>query len=305
MKKNVLVRACRVLAPITLTLAVIACDTPADPKSKSPPPPPRISLAKFNAVTVDPSGNSGMTAEQVGKAVGIKGVSSEKSGVVTYKYQDPKDTGRYIQVEFNKDKKASKKAIFGIKFLTLEKSRAIKLGTIALSGSTPTFSGTASTLAQINADLGVNGQKQTLSPVVTNYMWTQGGYADSDKPEHRITISFLRGEEDKAFAKLVEGPFPGMLTKEKYDQIQVNSTSPAVTGSTLDQVQVFMEYLENVNHANTAASGSTKATTTRRWHESDTKYVEVVFEETPGPRGTTIRNAVSASAQGIPGAMPK
>ena len=40
MKKNVLVRACRVLAPITLTLAVIACDTPADPKSKSPPPSP-------------------------------------------------------------------------------------------------------------------------------------------------------------------------------------------------------------------------------------------------------------------------
>ena len=249
-----------------------------------------ITLAKFNAVIADPIGNTGMTPNQVSTAIGFSGTRSAKEGIETYTYQETPT--KYIQVEFNKAGKAAKKALFGISFLTLDKYRKIFDSTARVypDGSSDT-GGTPSTLDQINSILGVTGQKGKEFAGrfrrYTPYTWTQGGYADAEAPEHRITVNFPKGDTTKAYGKALEGAFPGMLNLAKYNRIVVGAEASSIT-----DVFVSFEFLVGKKVS------SDTATETHRWSESSTKYIEVVFSK-------ASRVAISAKAAGIPGAEPK
>ena len=294
MKRNKWVGSASALLAISAALIAVACDSPSGGggggKSST-----SITLAKFNAVIADPIGNTGMTPNQVSTTIGFSGTRSAKGEIETYTYQETPT--KYIQVEFNKAGKAAKKALFGISFLTLDKYREIFVTTARVypDGSFDT-EGTPSTLDQINSILGVTGQKgkETAGRFrrYTPYTWTQGGYADAEAPEHRITVNFSKGDTTKAYGKALEGAFPGMLNLAKYNKVVVDVGGSGAEGSSRIDVFVSFEYLVDKKVSSDAS------TETYRWSESSTKYIEVVFSK-------ASRVAISAKAAGIPGAEPK
>ena len=95
----------------------------------------------------------------------------------------------------------------------------------------------------------------------------------------------FRDSDKKATGKLLIGGLPGMLTKAKYDRIQVGTT-----GSTPAQINTIMGF---------QADAHTQRSTTQRWSESPDTYVEVVFTT------STPRRAASARPVGIAGALAK
>ena len=214
-----------------------------------------------------------MTTAQVVAIMGFDGERSETvfSGRVIISHTFRESPTKWISVNFNKDDRATAKGLYGIAFLTLEKYQAITVD--ATAGGT--------TLDQVNAGLGIDGTA-ILTPTagVTNYTWVQS----ANRFQTTVLVTF-RDSDKKAIGKLLIGGLPGMLTKAKYDLIQVGTT-----GSTPDDINTIMGF---------QADAHTLRSTTQRWSESPDTYVEVVFTT------STPRRAISARPVGIAGALAK
>ena len=213
-----------------------------------------------------------MTTAQVVAIMGFDGERSETvfSGRIIISHTFRESPTKWISVNFNKDDRATAKGLYGITFLTLEKYQAITVDA-AVGGMT---------LDQVNADLGIDGTAiLTRTAGVTNHTWVQS----ANRFQTTLLVTF-RDSDKKAVGKLLIGGLPGMLTKAKYDLIQVGAT-----GSTPADINTIMGF---------RADAHTQRSTTQRWSESPDTYVEVVFT------GTPLR-AASARPVGIAGALAK
>ena len=215
-----------------------------------------------------------MTTAQVVAIMGFDGERSETvfSGQIIISHTFRESPTKWISVNFNKDDRATAKALYGITFLTLEKYQAITVD------PTPTAGGM--TLDQVNAGLGIDGTAiLTRTAGFTNYTWVQS----ANRFQTTVLVTF-RDSDKKATGKLLIGGLPGMLTKAKYDRIQVGAS-----GSTPAEINTIMGF---------QADAHTQRSTTQRWSESPDKYVEVVFNAGTG-------RAASARPVGIAGALAK
>lgn len=213
-----------------------------------------------------------MTTAQVVAIMGFDGERSETvfSGRIIISHTFRESPTKWISVNFNKDDRATAKGLYGITFLTLEKYQAITVD--ATAGGT--------TLDQVNAGLGIDGTAiRTPTAGLTNYTWVQS----ANRFQTTVLVTF-RDSDKKAVGKLLIGGLPGMLTKAKYDRIQVGAT-----GSTPAAINTIMGF---------QADAHTQRSTTQRWSESPDKYVEVVFNA-----GTGL--ASSARPVGIASALAK
>ena len=245
-----------------------------------------IDIAKFNAITVDATGESGMTPAQVIEKVGFTGERFDKptntGGTSTYLFREsPK---KYIEVRFNRNEKAIDNVLYGIDFITLQKYQAVN---VASTGGT--------TLDQVNTSFGVTGVKSFSFGTITTYRCWQHG----DK--NTVTITFSNSN-NRATSKILTGGLPGILTKAKYDRIVVGNLGTPGTGGgagtagtspTIIGVNNLLEFTGELR------SSFFATTTTYRWAESLTRYVEVDFQRD----GTGTRRASAKRVKGVPGVL--
>ena len=283
MHESVSVRHWRHSARLCLPLPVTT--RPGGGGGGGPPPTTTgpIDIAKFNAITVDATGEGGMTPAQVIEKVGFTGERFDKptntGGTSTYLFREtPK---KYIQVRFNKNEKAIDKTLYGIDFITLAKYQAVN---VASTGGT--------TLDQVNTSFGVTGVKASSNSTVTTYRWQQGS-------KNTVSILFFNSN-NKAFLKILTGGLPGILTKANYDRIVVGNlgtpgsgggAGTAGTSPTVAQVNNLLEFTGEIR------SSFFATTITYRWAESLTRYVEVDFQID----GTGTRRASAKRSRGVPG----
>lgn len=246
-----------------------------------------IDIAKFNAITVDAIGESGMTPAQVIEKVGFTGERFDKptntGGTSTYLFREsPK---KYIEVTFNRNEKATDKVLYGIDFITLQKYQDVQV--------TPTG---GTTLEVVNTSFGVTGVKANSSGITTTYRWQQGS-------KNTVSILFFNSNA-RAIRKTLTGGLPGILTKAKYDGIVVGNLGTPGTGGgagTPGTSPTFTEVNDLIGFTGTFRSFSTTTLTfTYRWAESLTRYVEVDFRRDRSGASTAQRAAVKRS-KGVPG----
>ena len=257
------------LVALGALVVAVACDNPAGGGKTTTG---TVTLEKYNQITTaDSDGKGGMTTAQVVAIMGFDGERSETvfSGRTIISHTFRESPTKWISVNFNKDDRATAKSLYGITFLTLEKYQAITVD--AAAGGT--------TLDQVNASLGINGTAGISISGRTNYTWTQS----ANRFQNTVLVTF-RDSDKKAVSKLLIGGLPGMLTKVKYDRIQVGAT-----GSTPADINTIMGFQADLH---------TQGLTTQRWSESPDKYVEVVFNA-----GTS--RATSAKPVGITDATAK
>ena len=243
-----------------------------------------IDIAKFNAITVDATGESGMTPAQVIEKVGFTGERFDKptntGRTSTYLFREsPK---KYIEVRFNQNEKAIDKVLYGIDFITLQKYQDVQ---VTLTGGT--------TLDQVNTSFGVTGVKTNSNSITTTYRWQQGS-------KNTVSILFFNSN-NRAIRKTLTGGLPGILTKAKYDSIAVGNLGTSGTGGgagtpgtspTLADVNDLIGF--------TGVLYSVSSTTfTYRWVESLTRYVEVDFQRDRS--GASSFRAAVKRAKGVPG----
>ena len=260
------------LALVILSIALLAgaCDNPVGGEGKTTTG--TVTLEKYNQITTaDSDGKGGMSTAQIVEVMGFDGERSESVvfGTLFITHTFRESPTKYLAVNFSKDDRATSKSLYGITFLTLEKYQAIEVD--ATAGGT--------TLDQVNTSFGINGTAGTTNSGLTNYEWLQS----TNRFQNTVLVTF-RDADKKAVGKLLIGGLPGMLTKAKYDQIQVGAS-----GSTPAQINTIMGFLPDRH---------TQGRTKQRWSESPDKYVEVVFNAGTG-------RATSATPVGIADATAK
>ena len=262
-----------VLSGFAVVLLASGCENPAADNRGSTG---SVTLAKFNAIRVDRSGNTGMTPAEVIKVMGFEGerfetVSSDFSVSLSIVFRE--SARKRISVTFNENQRARSKGLEGIQLITLEKYQAIKTG--AADGSTR---------ADVNRIMGFDGlllsSPTSISPL-TNYYWRKGSF-------HYVSVVF--NVSGRAISKRLRGGFPGMITLAKYNRIVVGRT----TGLTRTEIDGIMGFEGSWRRANSAA-----LSITYRWAESADRFVEVDILDV-GPR-----RAIAARASGVPGAKAK
>lgn len=273
MLRNIQPLTLMVLSGFAVVLLASGCENPvADNRGSTG----SVTLAKFNAIRVDRSGNTGMTPAEVIKVMGFEGerletVSSDFS--VSLKIVFRESARKRISVTFNENQRARSKGLEGIQLITLEKYQAIKTG--AADGSTR---------ADVNRIMGFDGlpsSSPTSIRPLKDYYWREGSF-------HYVSVTF--NVSGRAISKRLRGGFPGMITLEKYNRIVVGRT----TGLTRTEIDRIMGFEGSWRRAN-----SRTLSVTYRWAESADRFVEVDILNV-GPR-----RAVAARASGLPGAKAK
>ena len=264
-----------VLSGFAMVLLASGCENPAADNRGGGTG--SVTLAKFNAIRVDRSGNTGMTPAEVIKVMGFEGerlesVSSDYSVSLSIVFRE--SARKRITVYFNRNQRASSKTLYGIQIITLEKYQAIKTG--AADGST---------VADVNRIMGFDGDgsRGITGSSSADYYWRQGG-------SHDVKVKF-NNVSGRAISKHLRGGFPGMITLEKYNRIVVGRT----TGLTYTEIDRIMGFEGAYFSRYDAAAGLTKS----RWAESADTFVEVDFPISGNGR------AVAARASGLPGAKAK
>ena len=262
-----------VLSGFAVVLLASGCENPAADNRGSTG---SVTLAKFNAIRVDRSGNTGMTPAEVIKVMGFEGerfetVSSDFSVSLMIVFRE--SARKRISVTFNENQRARSKGLEGIQLITLEKYQAIKTG--AADGSTR---------ADVNRIMGFDGlllSSPTSIRPLTDYYWREGSF-------HYVRVTF--NASGRAISKRLRGGFPGMITLAKYNRIVVGRT----TGLTRTEIDGIMGFEGSWRRANSAA-----LSVTYRWAESADRFVEVDILDVGS------RRAVAARASGLPGAKAK
>ena len=284
MTRNIHAVARMILAAFGFVLLVSACDTPTSGKTGGLGVSGSVTLAKFDAIKVDPSGDGGMTPAQVISVMGFEGARIERVNPdfsFSPKMIFRESSSKHITVNFNKNQRARSKELSGIQVLTPVKYQSIRIG--AANGST---------LAEVNSIMGFKGLEPDNNNFSTSpsYYWSAGSlYSSLYLSSHRVTVAF--NANGKATSKSLRGGFPGMVTLEKYNQIVVGPS----TGMDSYDINRIMGF-----------SGSNRSqwvsgTSIYRWAESAEKYIEVEIKfNTSGPS-----RAISARASGLPGAVDK
>ena len=212
----------------------------------------------------------------------VDGVSADFSvSSIIYFRESPK---KFISVNFNNDQRATSKNLYGIQVITLAKYESIKIE--AASGTSR---------IEVDSIMGFDGIQsrfRVLPGNQTEYYWRAGSF-------HTVTVRF--NAADKAIRKSLSGGFPGMVTLEKYNRINVGAsrtgssftvTGPGTSQSAVNLIMGFSGIQRSYN--------STTLISTVRWAESAEKYIEVKFLGL----GASSK-ASSARASGLPGAVDK